>query len=119
METRLTAFLPSIQDINKRREKYWLPLADACEKLLMKIQKSLHDQTTTKLLPLLREILGQDEDPRENSIIFARRAVTAQIKQAWTFAWDAKTEYNDVRCSQCAFGGDVDPACASADIAWF
>lgn len=63
----------------------------------MKIQKSLYDQTTKRLLPLFREIMGNDEDPKENSIIFARRAVTAQIKQIFEYTQDALKEYNDVR----------------------
>ena len=107
LEVRRFAFAPDCmwlivvryQDVNKRRDRYWIPLADACEKLLMKIQKSLHDQTTKRLLPFFRDILGEDEEPRENSIIFARRAVTAQIKQVWSFTADALSEYNDVSLS--------------------
>lgn len=66
----------------------------------MKIQKSLHDQTTKRLLPLFQDIVGKDDEPRENSIIFARRAVTAQIKQVWGYTIDAKNEYNEVSVDQ-------------------
>lgn len=100
-----------LEDINKRRARFWLPLAEGCEALTQKIRNSLYDGSCKRKVPAFHVILGSQDDPEENTIQFARRAVTEQIKQAIAYTTEAMAQYNGIIHSSdeiFSVGGDLD-----------